>query len=545
MAEIRVSDLGEGGVDVDTNPTRTADNVASELQNATYDSTRKRLGGLTKRSGLARLNATSLTDVVLGGIEAPYTGVALATGTGGGTLGLGGMSERVGGLGGNFAAPGEYKSGGQTALQTSVITNGVGGSKIFNGRRLIIIGRDLRTGGVANDNGMGWYLTSEQFQDTAWLIGTNDPDAIAGPGPPGGCRESVPNDNHRASPAASAIVDGWVYYALHLVATSGTPATDTRGQIRRTNGYVDEIVTTIPANAWNTDARQANRVVSMLAADGVIYITVCDKGQTPGGESTSTNPDWGRVFQLNTTTRALVEMNLTSAVTPAGFARVPFSLASYAGRLFLGGFSTSASENVSTVEYPQPDLATVVDQQLTNPFFRASCMVVYSGQLYIGYHMRDTGVGVIDFAQVYTRVAAAATPGNSPFSSSLTATGGTAQADNRFVSMVVFGGNLYASYFNNTQTAKIYKFDGTTWTTVYTASTVSTRAPLYLFVDTNAAGTASVYAFGLSENNSMTWLYSTDGTTWTDQTANFASNPHGTTFSTSEALPIFFAFDQK
>ena len=280
MADIRVYDLGEGGVNVDTEPIRTADNETTESQNATYDSTRKRLGGLTKRPGLARLNSTSLGAVVLGGIEAPYTGVALATGSGGGGLpgdagGLGGGLTGGDGSGGgaqlgDFAAPGEYKSGGTTALQTSVVTNGVGGSKLFGGRRLILIGRDLRTGGTPNDNGVGWYLTSEQFQDTAWLIGASDPDGIAGPGPPGACRESVPSEDHRAAPAASAIVDGWLYYPLHMVTSSGQPATDVRGQIRRTNGYVDEAVTTIPTNAWNTDTRQANRVVSMLAADGVI-----------------------------------------------------------------------------------------------------------------------------------------------------------------------------------------------------------------------------------------------------------------------------------
>ena len=37
MADIRVYDLGEGGVNVDTEPIRTADNETSESQNATYE----------------------------------------------------------------------------------------------------------------------------------------------------------------------------------------------------------------------------------------------------------------------------------------------------------------------------------------------------------------------------------------------------------------------------------------------------------------------------------------------------------------------------
>lgn len=565
---IRVTDLGLGGVNVDKSHLLTEDNETRQSQNATYDGTRARLGGLTKRPGLARFNTVSFNNPVLGGCEAPYEGVATAVGGGGGGLPGedGGTGDAV--LGGG-TAPGDdvtFGSGG-TQLQSSVTTGGVGGAKIFGGRRLILIGRNRMTGGVSNDNGTGWYLTSEQFQDPAWITGSYDsPEAIVGAGPPGASRQSVPMMEEgfvvQAAPAASAIVSGWLYYAKNMVTTTGTPATDVRGEIRRTNGYTDEYVTRIPSNPWNTDATQANRVVSMLAANGGLYVCTCDKGQAPNGESASTNPDWGRLFFINLTWNQnlaaagiaqpailqLTEINLDDPAAPAGYARTPYALAWYLDRLFVGGYQSDGIENEAIVQYVQPDLAPVLDLKLDTPYFRVSCMATYKGKLFAGYQMRDTGAGVIGFSTIRERVAAPATPGGDPWSTSLTATGGVAAANNLFSAMVVFKSELYAAFYNDAGTAKIYKFDGTTWTTQYTASDAATRAPFYLFVDTNSAGTEVLYAFGEAENNSATWLSSTDGSTFTSRTATIETvTVHSTAalFTASAALPVFFAFNQK
>ena len=362
----------------------------------------------------------------------------------------------------------------------------------------------------------------------------------------------MPSNNQRAAPAASAIVNGYLYYAEHLVTPSGEPTTAVRGTIRRTNGYTDDAVARISVNPWNTDATQVNRAVSMLAANGGIYIGVCDKGQTPTSESETTNPDWGRVLFLNTETNQLTEVNAYAASSPVGYARTPCALAHYADRLFVGTTVSDGTSNTAVVHQLITDAAPRADLTLaTGANFRFACMAVFQGQLYAGLQMRATGVSTpIAFATVRTRVAAASTAGNSPWSTSLTATGGTAQANNTFVSMVVFTGtnaaaSLYVSYFNNTQTAKIYKYDGTSWTTEYTASTAGTRAQLYLFVDKNSAGTETLYAFGLSESTTMTWLFSTDGSAWTDRTTTVeAANPHAANFGTSLALPVFFGFDQ-
>ena len=554
---IVVQDLGAHGVNVDTNRLTAADTDIRQTQNATYADTVEQLGGLTKRPGLARFNGVSFAAPVLGGIEAPYAGVATAVGGGAGTL----VGQSTAGPEGG-TAPGDDVTGGvgQTQLQSSVMVTTAlgkadGPTTLFGGRRLIMIGRDRQVGGISNDSGEGWYLTSEQFQDPAWIIGDYDsPESLVGAGPPGACRQSIPSDpGHRAAPAASAIVDGWLYYAQQIVATSGTSTPDTRGTIRRTNGYTDEAVARIERNPWNTDATQANRVVSMLAADGGIYICTCDKGQTPTGEAVGSNPDWGRIFFLDTGTNALTEVNIDTPDAPTGWARTPFSLAWYVDRLFFGGYQSDGAENEAIIDYAQVALPPVLDLKLDTPYFRVSCMAVYAGELFAGYQMRDTGAGVIDFAQVYGRVAAHATPGTSPWTTRLTGSGGTAQAENRFVSMVVFKGSnsaasLYASYYNNTQTAKIYMYDGTSWTTQWTAPDAGTRAPLYLFVDKNSAGTEVLYAFGYSENSTMTWQTSLNGITFTDRTSTLETvTPHSTAslFSNSAALPVFFGFDQK
>ena len=580
---IRVYDLGEGGVNVDKAHTRAEDNETRESQNATYDSTRERLGGLSKRPGFGRFNTVSFNNPVLGGAEAPYAGIATATGGGGG-----GLPGDTGGTDGGLArSPGFRETGGTapgddvtfgaggTLLQSSVTTGGIGGAKIFNGRRLILVGRVRNAGGVSNDNGAGWYLTSEQLQDPAWIIGSDGPDAIAGAGPPGASRQSVCADGGvglrvvQAAPAASAIFDGWLYYAQHMVTQAGATTVDVRGEIRRTNGYTDEGIAGPERNPFNLDTvggafNQANRVVSMLTANNGIYLSTCDRGQTPTGESVSTNPDWGRVFYLrlvpnydpndersrlsgNFGVNALTEVNLDATV-PTGISHVPYALAYYVGKLFYGSSVSDGTENEAVIYAQNEGAPPTLELKLDTPYFRTSCMAVYKGELFAGFQMRDTGAGVIAFAQVYGRVAAHATSGTDPWSSRLTATGGTAVAENLFAAMVVFKDNLYVSYFNNTQTAKIYKYDGTSWTTQYTASAVTTRAPLYLFVDKNSAGTEILYAYGYSENSTMTWLSSTDGTTFTSRTSTLETvTVHSTAslFSNSAALPVFFAFDQK
>ena len=77
--------------------------------------------------------------------------------------------------------------------------------------------------------------------------------------------------------------------------------------------------------------------------------------------------------------------------------------------------------------------------------------------------------------------------------------------------MAILGTNLYANHFDwvGAGVSLIRKFDGTSWSTVYT-SVLANQPPLYLTVYNNR-----IFAWGRhpSTNEVAT---STDGTTWTD-----------------------------
>ena len=103
--------------------------------------------------------------------------------------------------------------------------------------------------------------------------------------------------------------------------------------------------------------------------------------------------------------------------------------------------------------------------------------------------------------------------------------------------MVVFKGKLYASYWNDSTVAYIYALDPVpnTWSIVYTGSLLATVHPLTLQVDNGV-----LYAFGTRAGLSVapTFLWSTDGVTFTNASTNFPFVNGG--FS----LPILFGINQ-
>ena len=117
------------------------------------------------------------------------------------------------------------------------------------------------------------------------------------------------------------------------------------------------------------------------------------------------------------------------------------------------------------------------------------------------------------------------------YTSSLTGSGGTATANNGFLAMATFDGDLYASYFNKDSTviSKIYKFDGSSWTTVYTGASTTLRSFIGLLVDNGL-----LYAIGGGMHASGALVRTPDGTTWTDLTPQLP-----TEITTHTLLPIY------
>jgi hypothetical protein len=119
------------------------------------------------------------------------------------------------------------------------------------------------------------------------------------------------------------------------------------------------------------------------------------------------------------------------------------------------------------------------------------------------------------------------------YTTSFTATfAGTIRASNGFPAMIVFNNNLYASYWNPDTTPDCYikKFDGTSWTTVYTGTGVTVRPFMALFQNRG-----TLFAIGGGSALAAALISTSNGTSWTDLTG-FLTQNSGVT-----ALPIIGA----
>lgn len=548
MPPLTIDNLGEGGVDVDTNPTQTADNTTSECQNATYDSTRKRLGGLTKRPGLSQFNTVKLGGIVLGGSDAAYTGTAQATGGGGGGIpgdtGDTGSSDGGDAAGGN--APGDSGSGGGF---TEGLTGGTG--KLFNGARLICVGRSDNT--IANQYGHGWYITSDGFSDTASLTtvtaSTSGTTVAIGPPSESGSLTGFPSQGQVGQPAF-VVVNNVLYYAQAHDETAST--SPTLPNLAAFDGKVDTILAGIPDNPFILAlATIPSHIISVLSFmrgwgdQNIIYFSTCDRITTGGSAGR-----YGRVFKFEVASGKLTE--IFNSMNTYDVAQVnnsiPYILFAFLGHVWTGQYTGTGGSNKTAIWRLQPDTLSYdgfkpVDVQAFNSsnstLAGVTCARVYKGSIYFGTESSTSG-GNTDFAIVWK------VPGDNSVAAtnSLTASGGIAVDQNYFVSMRIFKGNLYASYYNPTQTAKIYKFDGTTWTTAFTSGGAGSRVPLNLATDGDdtLADTSTqtyLYAFsGLGLGGTQEWLVTTDGSTWTNKDSNFSSP------NQSYPINVLFGVDQ-
>ena len=140
-----------------------------------------------------------------------------------------------------------------------------------------------------------------------------------------------------------------------------------------------------------------------------------------------------------------------------------------------------------------------------------SCMVVYNSNLYIGTYQASGSFGKvwkIDTSDTLTL-------------STTAAPGGTARAYNGYTAGIVFNSNLYMGYWNDdtTDICLIDKFDGASWSTVKTISGAGAR-PWMCFAEADS----TCYAYGGGDGKTGILYDTTDGTTWTDQSALLPSS---------------------
>lgn len=277
--------------------------------------------------------------------------------------------------------------------------------------------------------------------------------------------------------------------------------------IRVFDGEFDRPITTLP----NTSTGAVPKgIMSMIAANGTIYLSTYDTG-------TSSSDFTGRVFSLEVESGTLTPIGSTFTT-----GHIPYALAWHGGRLWCGTHRQSSTSS-GKIFYFRPDIDTAwTDDYTLSTSSVAGCssLLSYQGKLYIG-----TTAAAATFAKVIVRSELGV------YTTSQTASGGAAVANNGFPAIVEFGGNLYASYWNNdgTPVSLIYKFDSSSWSTVYTGSS-TTNIPFIGFPTDNSI----LLAIGGGTSYDAALLSTTNGTSWSDRSAFLAQ---GTPSSTG--VPVF------
>lgn len=300
-----------------------------------------------------------------------------------------------------------------------------------------------------------------------------------------------------SNPRASAIADGWestfwtanngmpnsagvIGNQLIYPSDNYTPGTDGI-PIYTFDGTTDLKLLDIPKSA----AAPYGAVVSMLVVGATVYISVYDDDNAVGATR-------GRVFALDPSSGVLTQVG-------ADFVGVvPYALAWHAGRLWVGVVDNSSAGGVYFFR-PSIDTAWTLDRTIGS----GNCctgLISYNGELF--------AFGRGNPAPADKRSSIGAWTSSTTFGS----------ANCEVTSAVVFNGSLYVAYTPTvTLLTVIMKYNGSAWSTVYTA--LSGMVFPAAWVDNGV-----VYFGGGGHNVAATLLSSPDGTSWTDRSSNLSGS---------------------
>ncbi len=253
-----------------------------------------------------------------------------------------------------------------------------------------------------------------------------------------------------------------------------------------------------------------SQVCQLLLVGSKLYIVIADYVKPAVGR-------WGRVLEYNFETRGLRQIGqgagtLTGDIGDGG---VLFrSLAYFQGYLYAGVGSTTTGYNCTDagIWKIQPDTESTWVRELTLESGTVgeipTCFAEYRGQLYAGLQ---------DYDSAAQRLLVRATDGTWSQSTSF----GTA-AGSGWLTMKVFGTNLYATSYDNaaTDATSIHKFDGSSWTAVKTITEADCRMYVELVVHDDR-----IYALGAESTTGTGRVsHSDDGTTWVDITTGLTAD---------------------
>lgn len=351
------------------------------------------------------------------------------------------------------------------------------------------------TGAFGPTDTKGWWMSTDGFGGNAALITTP-----LNPKHPRTWSKIVAFATGTSgmlggSPGAGVTYNNHLIYAGddYTVGTDNPP-------IRIFDGLSDRLMVTAPG-VLGTPAKA---IMSMILVGTTCYFTTLDSG--------SSSSDFaGRVFALDILSTNIVQVG-------GGFSggEVPYTMAYHMGRLWMG--TNQGDGSASSVYYFRPgiDTAWTTDRTLTTDSAGGACsMASYGGSLYVGCDAPNGTASKI-----------LARNGVGTWSTSHTAA--TTAQNNGHLSMMVFEDNLYAGYWNNTSTSLVKKFNGTTWSTVYTGAGVTIRPYIGMFISDGF-----LYVVGGGNGLAAALISTEDGLFWSDNTP-FLTGP-----LTETALPIF------
>lgn len=304
--------------------------------------------------------------------------------------------------------------------------------------------------------------------------------------------------DHLGGSVACAFNNKLIYGARDYTVATDSPS------IRIFDGQSDRLLTTFPKDAGGA---VAEALMTIIAANGTVYVATLDTGG-----------NGGRVFELNVAAATL---------TPIGAAfsggEVPYALCFGAGRLWVGTNFGNGQPGRVLFFRPDVDSAYTVDEVFGAALGGVCALAFYNGLLYAGIDNENAFSGEVRVRGTDT-VWAQSVAGS-----------GTA-AMNGYTQLLVFKGNLYGAYWNSAASvALIRKYDGASWTTVYTGATTTALPCVALFEHRS-----HIYALIGSAGDDAALIYSLTGAaaSWVDLSAFLT--PAGTIQSTPAVASIRF-----
>lgn len=305
--------------------------------------------------------------------------------------------------------------------------------------------------------------------------------------------------------AASSLftgITGCIFENKLVYAGDNYFSASTNPPLRLFDGTNDYELCKIPSNPDNPSAVPPRGVVTMLPANGTVYLTTLDGG--------SSDANWrGGVWDLDISTRVLTRIGPT---TPVG--EIPYSLAYAYGKLWLGTTHITPSTGQGKVYWIRPgiDASWTLDDTLAVNYYGVTCLLAYRGELY---------AGVVAFTGTSGVVRKRTTLGVW----STEETGWGTAANNGYFSLIEFGGNLYTGYYNANATSnfRIRKFDSASWSTALTSTNQNNYSTAYVH-NTKLYMAAS---FGTGGGGAEDLLITSNGSSWTDLSAAIVNNNTG------------------